>query len=72
MSPGEAGERRSAFVDAAEVLNYPDVFFASALNFAHRFFAALPIFALAAADNTRFSTRVASRLVESPKAFAAA
>jgi len=34
--------------------------------------AAFPIFALAAADMTRFFTTFSSRLVESPKAFAAA
>jgi hypothetical protein len=47
-------------------------FFASALTFAHRFLAALAIFALPAADRTRFFTPVSSRFVESPKAFAAA
>jgi hypothetical protein len=51
---------------------YPAAFFACARNFAHRRFAALEIFALAAADNTRFLTVVNSRLVVSPNAFAAA
>lgn len=50
---------------------YLFTFFACARNFAHRFFVALLMFALAAADNTRFFTVVTSRLVESPKALAA-
>jgi hypothetical protein len=54
------------------MVTYPATFFACARNFAHRFFAAFPIFALAAADMTRFFTVFSSRLVESPKAFAAA
>ena len=52
--------------------DYFATFFACARNFAHRFLAAFPIFALAAADNTRFFAPVSSRLVEAPKAFAAA
>jgi hypothetical protein len=44
----------------------------AALNFAHRSFVAFEIFALAAADITRFFTAFSSGLVESPKAFAAA
>jgi hypothetical protein len=51
---------------------YPVTFFACARNFAHRFLLALLIFALAAADITRFFTVATSRPVESPKAFAAA
>jgi hypothetical protein len=35
---------------------YPTTFFACALTFAHRFFAALAIFALPAVDRTRFLT----------------
>jgi hypothetical protein len=54
------------------VTSHPATFFFSALNFAHRFLAAFPIFALAAADITRFLTTLSSLLVESPKAFAAA
>src|ERR1700730_6245942 len=53
-------------------LTYPATFFACARNFAHRFLAAFPIFALAAADSTRFFTPFSSRFVESPQAFAAA
>ncbi len=52
--------------------DYPATFFAWARTFAHRLFAARAIFALPAADNTRFFTRVSSRFVESPRAFAAA
>jgi hypothetical protein len=48
---------------------HPATFFFSARNFAHRFLVALPIFALAAADITRFFTPLSSLLVESPKAF---
>jgi hypothetical protein len=51
--------------------NYPATFFVCARNFAQRFLAALPIFALAAADRTRFFTVFISRLVEFPKALAA-
>ena len=51
---------------------YPATFFACARNFAHRFFVALPILALAAADKTRFFTIFSSLLVESPSALAAA
>jgi hypothetical protein len=50
----------------------PATFFFSARNFAHRFFVALPILALAAADRTRFFTTLSSLLVELPKALAAA
>jgi hypothetical protein len=46
--------------------------FFSALNFAHRAFVAFEIFALAAADITRFLTCVTSRLALLPSAFAAA
>src|SRR6266851_490317 len=53
----------------AEPLTYP---FFAALNFAHRAFVAFAIFALPAADNTRFFTPVICLFVESPKAFAAA
>ena len=42
------------------------------LNFAHRFLAALPILALAAADMTRFFSTLISLLVKLLKAFAAA
>jgi hypothetical protein len=52
--------------------HYPATFFFSARNFAHRFFVALPILALAAADRTRFLTTFSSLLVELPKALAAA
>ena len=52
-------------------MTYPATFFACARTFAHRLFAALAIFALPAADNTRFFTRLTSRFVESPNAFAA-
>jgi hypothetical protein len=52
--------------------DYPATFFACALNFAHRFFVALPILALAEADSTRFFTTFSSFPAESPKAFAAA
>jgi hypothetical protein len=38
------------------IRTYPATFFACALTFAHRFFAALAIAALPAADNTRFFT----------------
>src|SRR6266436_3896072 len=55
-----------------EVRTHPATFFASARNLAHLFLAAFPIFALAAADITRFFTTLSSLLVESPKAFAAA
>src|ERR1700719_472223 len=51
---------------------YPVTVLACARPFAHRFFAALAIFALPAADSTRFFVRFSSRPVESPKAFAAA
>jgi hypothetical protein len=50
---------------------YLATFFACALTFLQRFFAALAIAALPAADRTRFFTPFSSRLVESPKAFAA-
>jgi hypothetical protein len=53
-------------------LDYPATFFACALAFAHRFFAALAIAARPAADKTRFFTTFSSRFVESPKALAAA
>src|SRR5713226_1287297 len=46
--------------------------FFSALNFAHRAFVAFEIFALAAADITRFLTSVTSRVALLPSAFAAA
>ncbi len=52
--------------------DYPAAFLACARTFAQRFFAAFAIFALPAADRTRFFTPVSSRFVESPKAFAAA
>src|SRR5580704_783332 len=52
-------------------LTYPAAFFACARNFAHRFLAACPILALAAAERTRFFTRVTSCSVDCPKAFAA-
>src|SRR6266436_1933333 len=43
--------------DSAQILHAAFVFlFFSALNFAHRAFVAFPIFALAAADITRFLT----------------
>ena len=41
-------------------------FFASFLTFAHRFFAALAIAALPAADKTRFFTPMTSRSAEPP------
>ena len=44
--------------------------FFSALNFAHRAFVAFEIFALAAADITRFLTSVTSRLALLPSALA--
>jgi hypothetical protein len=43
-----------------------------AFTFAHRLFAALEIFALAAADMTRFCILPAPSIAESPSAFAAA
>jgi hypothetical protein len=49
-------------------LDYPAAFFACALTFAHRFFAALAIAARPAADSTRFFTLFSSLFVESPKA----
>jgi hypothetical protein len=39
-------------------LGYPATFFACALTFAHRFFAALAIAALPAADRTRLLTQI--------------
>jgi hypothetical protein len=53
-------------------LNYPAVFFACLLTFAHRFFAAFTIAALPAADKTRFFAPTTSRSAEPPNAFAAA
>ena len=47
-------------------------FFACFLTFAHRFFAALIIAALPAADKTRFFTPRTSRSAEPPNALAAA
>jgi hypothetical protein len=47
---------------------YPATFLACAWTFAHRFFAAFAIFALPAADSTRFFTSAISQFVESPKA----
>jgi hypothetical protein len=49
---------------------YPVAFFAFFLNFAHRFFAALAIAALPAADSVRLFTPTTSSSVECPKAFA--
>jgi hypothetical protein len=46
---------------------YPAAFFACALNLAHRLLAAFAIFALAAADVTRFFTLTTSRSAELPK-----
>jgi hypothetical protein len=43
--------------------------FFSARNFAHRAFVAFEIFALAAADITRFLTSATSRTVLAPKCF---
>ena len=55
--------------------SYPTTFLACFLTFAHRFFAALAIAALPAADKTRFfttfSSRFTCRLVELPNASAA-
>jgi len=56
--------------DALRFYVFPFLLF-SALNFAHRAFVAFEIFALAAADNTRFLTCVTCRLVELPNASAA-
>jgi len=52
--------------------DHPATFFACARTFAQRFFAAFAIFALPAADSTRFFTLVTSCFVEPPKALAAA
>ena|SRR5882724_1147775 len=61
------GKTLSGFRQAAFVF-----LFFSALNFTHHNFVAFEIFALAAADNTRFLTCVTPRLVVSPSALAAA
>src|SRR5580693_9198988 len=63
---------RIAYYCQAGKPDYPATFLAWARIFAHRFLAAFPIFALAAADITRFFTTLSSLLVESPKAFPAA
>ena len=69
-----ADERRTLLTGSLVVRKayYPTVFVACFLTFAHRFFAALAIAALPAADKTRFFTTFISLLVESAKAFAAA
>jgi hypothetical protein len=51
---------------------YATAFLVCALTFAHRFFAALAIAALPAADKTRFFALTTSLSAEWPKAFAAA
>src|ERR1700674_3219143 len=50
---------------------YLAIFFASALSLAQRFFAAFPIFALAAAESTRLVLLVTFLLVDRPIASAA-
>jgi hypothetical protein len=55
---------QSSEISAIRVLNYPAIFLACALNFAHRFLAALAIFALAAADKTRLhASRFSARRI---------
>src|SRR3984957_21237671 len=51
---------------------YRVIFFASALNFAQRFFVAFPIFALAAAESTRLALFVTFLSADRPMASAAA
>src|ERR1700720_683510 len=51
---------------------YRAIFFASALNFAQRFFVAFPIFALAAAESTRLVLFVTFLSADRPIASAAA
>jgi hypothetical protein len=53
------------------LLIYAAIFLAFARTFAQRLLAAAAIFALPAADNTRFFTPVSSRLADPPNAFAA-
>jgi hypothetical protein len=48
---------------------YRVIFFASALNFAHRFFVAFPIFALAAAESTRLALFVTFLSADRPIPF---
>ena len=70
--PRVCGDLSQAVPLPLQLQHHHATFLACARNFAHCFLAAFPIFALAAADKTRFFTPTTSRSAEPPNAFAAA